>query len=172
MTHRTIQAVFDREDDLIRAAETAHREGWPIVDIYSPYPMHETARFLGLRRSRLPRAAFVFGLLGVGLAFWFQFWVSAFDWPLNVGGRPWNSLPAFVPVAFEMMVLFAGLGVVLTWLLVSRLYPGKNAVLASPKVTDNNFVLEIQPGPEADSEVIRRSLRECHASALQEMENA
>ena len=171
MTRRTIQGVFDREDDLIRAAETANREGWRIVDIYTPYPMHETARLLGLSRSRLPRAAFVFGLFGVGLALWFQFWVSAFDWPLNVGGRPWNSLPAFVPVAFEMMVLFAGLGVVLTWLLVCRLYPGKKAQLASPKVTDNCFVLEIQgPGPEADPEVIRRLFRECHASDLQETE--
>jgi Protein of unknown function (DUF3341) len=172
MTRPTIQGVFEREDDLIRAAETAKREGWRIVDIYTPYPMHETARLLGLSRSRLPRAAFVFGLLGVGLALWFQFWVSAFDWPLNVGGRPWNSLPAFVPVTFEMMVLFAGLGVVLTWLLVCRLYPGKKAKLASPRVTDNCFVLEIQgPGPEADPEVMRRLFRECHAGGWQETES-
>jgi hypothetical protein len=173
MTRRTIQGVFDREADLIRAAESAKREGWRIVDIYTPYPMHETARLLGLARSRLPRAAFVFGLSGVGLAFWFQFWVSAFDWPLNVGGRPWNSLPAFVPVAFEMMVLFAGLGVVLTWLVVSQLYPGKKPDLASPKVTDNCFVLQIQePGPQADPEVMRRLFREYHASALKETECA
>lgn len=166
----TIQGVFEREDDLVRAAEYAHRQGWRIVDIYTPYPLHETARLLGLPRSRLPRAAFVFGLLGVGLAFWFQFWVSAFAWPLNVGGRPWNSLPAFVPVAFEMMVLCAGLGMVLTWLVVCRLYPGKKAALASLKVTDHCFVLEIQPGLQADSEAIRRLFRECHASALQETE--
>jgi hypothetical protein len=172
MTRRTIQGVFEREDDLIRAAEAARRQGWRIVDIYTPYPMHETAHLLGLPRSRLPRAAFVFGALGIGIALWFQFWVSAFDWPLNVGGRPWNSLPAFVPVAFEMMVLFAGLGVVLTWLLVSRLYPGKKADLASPRVTDDCFVLEIQgPGSEADPEVIHRLFRECHASDWQETES-
>jgi hypothetical protein len=167
----TLQGVFEREEDLVRAAEAATGAGWRVVEIYSPYPMHTTARLLGLPRSRLPRAAFVFGMLGVGLAFWFQFWVSAFDWPLNVGGRPWNSLPAFVPVAFEMMVLFAGLGMVVTWLLVCRLYPGKKADQPSPKVTDDCFVLEIQgPGPQADLEVMRRLFRECQASGLKETE--
>jgi hypothetical protein len=167
-----LQAVFEHEEDLVRAAEAAMSEGWRIVDIYSPYPVHAAPRLLGLPRSRLPRAAFIFGSLGVGLAFWFQFWVSAFDWPLNVGGRPWNSLPAFVPVAFEMMVLFAGLGVVIAWLLVCRLYPGKSAALTSPRATDDSFVLEIQgPGSQADSEVLRRLLRQCHASDLKELEH-
>ncbi len=171
MTQRTLQAVFDREQDLVRAAETAQRDGWRIVDIYSPYPLHATDRLLGLRRSRLPRAAFVYGALGVALALWFQFWVSAWDWPLNVGGRPWNSLPAFVPVAFEMMVLFAGVGVVVTWLFVCRLYPGKEAHLSSPRVTDDAFVLEVQaPGPDADPPGIRRLFLECQASHVEERE--
>jgi Protein of unknown function (DUF3341) len=171
MTHRTIQGVFEREADLLRAAELVNQQGWRIVDIYTPYPVHEAARLLGLRRSRLPYVAFVFGALGVGLAFWFQFWVSARDWPINVGGRPWNSLPAFVPAAFEMMVLFAGLGVVLTWLLVSRLYPGRTAVLPSARVTDDCFVLEVQqPAPEADAESLRRMFRECHARGFDERE--
>jgi hypothetical protein len=173
MTGRTIQAGFQREEDLLRAAELATQRGWPIVDIYSPYPMHGAAHALGLARSRMPRAAFVFGSLGLGLAFWFQFWVSSQDWPLNVGGRPWNSLPAFVPVAFEVMVLAAGLGMVLTWLLVCRLYPGKKAVLPSPRVTDDRFVLKVrEPSTQADAEVIRRVLRECNGSTLAESEKA
>ena len=179
MTRRTIQGVFEREEDLLRAAESAKQAGWEIVDIYTPYAVHETFRVLGLARSRLPRAAFVFGLLGVGVALWFQFWVSARDWPLNVGGRPWNSWPAFVPVAFEMMVLCAGLGVVLTWLVVCRLYPGKTPDLPSPKVTDDAFVLEVRevdsegsrPPARQDAEAIRRLFRDCHASDLQERES-
>jgi Protein of unknown function (DUF3341) len=178
MTRRTIQGVFEREEDLLRAAENAKQAGWEIVDIYTPYAVHETFRVLGLAHSRLPRAAFVFGLLGVGVALWFQFWVSASDWPLNVGGRPWNSWPAFVPVAFEMMVLCAGLGVVLTFLLVCRLFPGKTADLPSPKVTDDAFVLEVReadsgglhPSARQDAEVIRHLFRECHANGLQESE--
>ena len=190
MTRLTMQHIFEREEDLLRAAEAAKKAGWEIVDIYTPYPVHESFRALGLTRSRLPCAAFVFGLLGVCLALWFQSWVSGWDWgwpwnllqpdflpasdlrPLNVGGRPWNSWPAFVPVTFEMMVLCAGLGVVATWLVVCRLYPGKTADLASPQVTDHRFVLEVRAaGPEADAEALRRQFHELHASDLQERQS-
>jgi hypothetical protein len=165
MSGQIIQGVFQREEDLLRAAEAGRRAGWRIVDIYSPYPVHGSDRMMGLPRSRLPRAALAFGTLGLAFAFWFQFWVSAQDWPLNVGGRPWNSLPAFVPVAFEMMVLSAGLGVVLTWLFICGLFPGKKAVLASTRVTDDRFVLQLQgSGPETDAAAIRRVLQECNAN--------
>jgi hypothetical protein len=163
-----IQIAFKREEDLIQAVGFANRAGWRVLDIYSPYPLHATAQLLGLPRSRLPRAAFVFGLAGIALALWFQFWVSAFDWPINVGGRPWNSLPAFVPVTFETMVLCAGLGTVLAWLVACRLYPGKKSALSTLKVTDDTFVLEVQ-GP-ADPEVVHRLVQECHASGLKETE--
>jgi hypothetical protein len=168
VTTRVIQGVFQREDDLLRAAEIARKQGWRIVDVYSPYPLHHAGPLLGLPRSRLPRAAFVYGALGVALALAFQFWASAWDWPLNVGGRPWNSLPAFVPVTFEMMVLCAGVGVVLTWLVVCRLYPGKQAIVPAPNVTDDVFVLEVEG--DADPETMRRLLRDCQASGLQERE--
>jgi Protein of unknown function (DUF3341) len=185
MKGRTIQGVFEREEDLLRAAVSAKQAGWEIVDIYTPYAVHEAFRVLGLAPSRLPRAAFVFGLLGVGVALWFQSLVSGWDWgwpwnllqlnllpasdlrPLNVGGRPWNSWPAFVPVAFEMMVLCAGLGVVLSWLVVCRMFPGKSPALSAPRVTDDAFVLEVrEPRMNSDSEVIQRLFRECHVSTV------
>jgi Protein of unknown function (DUF3341) len=78
------------------------------------------------------------------LALWFQFWASAQDWPINVGGRPWNSLPAFVPAAFESMVLFAGFGLVAAWLLRCGLYPGKKARTPLTGATDDRFVLAVR----------------------------
>lgn len=169
MNKRIYLGIFEREEDLLQAAQSARQEGWLIRDIYSPYPIHGVARVLALPRSRLPRAAFVFGLMGLALAFWFQFWVSAIDWPINVGGRPWNSLPAFVPVAFEMMVLCAGLGVVLTWLVICRLYPSKQPVQPSSRVTDDRFVLEVQESAKtADPEGIRRIFQEYNACAVEE----
>jgi len=172
MTRRTLQGVFDREKDLVEAASNVKKAGWRIVDIYSPYPLHEAPHLLGLPRSRLPRAAFVCGALGVAIALWFQYWVSAIDWPLNVGGRPWNSLPAFVPVTFEMMVLCGGLGIVAAWLCVCRLYPGKKPRLVSPRVTDDHFVLEVEnPGQNGDTERIRGVFQACHACATNETEH-
>jgi hypothetical protein len=168
MSQQIIFATFEHEEDLLKAADRARQEGWQIRDIYSPYPVHGTDRALGLKRSRLPRAAFFFGLMGLALAFWFQFWVSAIDWPINVGGRPWNSLPAFVPVAFEMMVLCSGLGVALTWLIVCRLYPGKISPQPSERVTDDRFVLEVAIAGPADSEGIHRFFGNCNACAVEE----
>jgi hypothetical protein len=170
MARRTYRGVFEREEDLVQAAKAVTAKGWQVVDIYSPYPLHDTMRILGLERSRLPRVAFIFGLLGLGLAFWFQFWASGESWPLNVGGRPWNSWPAFVPVAFEMMVLAGGLGLVLAWLVVCRLFPGEPAALPAARVTDDRFVLEVCAAGDADPEVIRELLRECHAAGVAESE--
>jgi mono/diheme cytochrome c family protein len=93
-----------------------------------------------------------------------QFWTSAVYWPLNVGGRPWNSLPAFVPVTFELMVLCAGLGVVATFLVVSRLYPGKGTRLPYPGVTDNRFVLVLKETDAAFDAGATRRLLEHHGA--------
>jgi hypothetical protein len=134
-------AAFAGEADLLRAVAGARKRGWPVVEVYSPYAVHELDRALGLPRSRLAAACFFCGLFGVGLALAFQFWATAWNWPLNVGGQPWNSLPAFVPVTFETMVLCGGLGMVLAWLVRCRLFPGKTPRLPALGETDDRFVL-------------------------------
>ena len=110
------------------------------------------------RRSRLPVACFLGGATGVGFALWFQFWTTARDWPINVGGRPWNSLPAFVPVAFECMVLVGGLRLVFAWLFRCRLYPGKDALTAAARRDRRSLCLVVrEPSPERS----RRSRGSC-----------
>jgi hypothetical protein len=144
VSQKVLIAGFAGEEDLLQAVAAVRERGWPIVEAFTPYPVHGLDRAMGLRRSRLSVACFLSGLTGLALALLFQFWTTAWDWPLNVGGQPWNSLPAFVPVTFEAMVLFAGLGLVLAWLIRSRLYPGKEAALALPEQTDNRFVLVVR----------------------------
>ena len=171
MSTRIIVAGFAQAEDLLDAIRAVQSRGWDVLDVYAPYFIHELDQLLRWRRSRLPVACFLGGAVGAGAALWFQFWTTGWDWPLNVGGRPWNSLPAFVPVAFEMMVLFAGLGMVLTWLLVCRLFPGKVACRPTPRVTDDRFVLELQASePGADLDTIRRLVAECHGSSVEESE--
>jgi hypothetical protein len=166
----TLLAVFECEADVVNAAKMARSHGWRVVEIYAPYPLHASAELLDLKRSRLSWVALVGGLAGVALAFAFQYWTSARDWPLNIGGRPWNSLPAFVPVAFEMMVLCAGLGLVAALLIACRLYPGKAARDPGGRATDDQFVLEVQASTaNTDSEPLRRLFRDCHACGVEEM---
>jgi hypothetical protein len=166
---RFVVGSFEREADLLQAVQATRSSGWRVRDVYTPYAMHGLDQIIGLKKSWLPRACFAWGLSGVVVALWFQFWTSTRDWPLNVGGRPWNSLPAFVPVTFEAMVLFAGLGLVLTWLTVCRLYPGKKVVPLIPQVSDNRFALVVEESDRPfDPEAVRQVFHDCHAVSIEE----
>jgi hypothetical protein len=169
MSQKIILASFANEGDLLGAVRGVRERSWHIVDLYTPYAVHGLEELLGWRRSRLPAACLLGGAAGLGLALWFQYWTTAQDWPLNVGGRPWNSLPAFVPVAFECMVLLAGFGLVFAWLFRCRLYPGKSAVMPLAGLTDNRFALMVRvTEAPADFEAVRQLFNDCHAVAVEE----
>jgi hypothetical protein len=171
MNHRLYVAGFAKEEDLLRAVAAVRQRNWPVVEAYTPYPVHGLDQALGLPRSQLGKACFFFGLVGVTVALGFQFWASARDWPLNVGGQPWNSWPAFIPVTFECMVLFAALGLVLTWLLRSGLYPGKQPLIVAQGQTNDRFVLVVgEPTPAADGAEVRQLLQSHRAISLEERE--
>jgi hypothetical protein len=164
-------AAFAEERDLLGMVAALRERHWPIVEAYTPYPVHGLDEALGRRRSYLSVACLVCGLVGVALALSCQVWTTAWSWPLNVGGQPWNSLPAFVPVIFEVMVLFAGLGLFVAWLLRCGLYPGKQARLLEPGQTDNRFVLVIgEPGAGVDAAELRNVLQAHHVVCVQEQE--
>jgi hypothetical protein len=140
--------VFENEQDTLKAVRASRQRGFKIVDVYAPYAVHGLEEAMGLAPSRLPWIVFALGLLGAGLKVWFEFWTTAIDWPVNVGGKPFNSLPAFVPVTFEVMVLFAAVGAVLSFFFVCRLFPGKSTALPVSGVTDDRFAIVLE---ETDS---------------------
>ncbi len=143
-THRLFIGTFDNEYDALDAIRASRRHGYKIVDVFGPYAVHGVDEAMGLSPSRLPWVVFIMGLAFAVFKVWFEFWTTAVDWPINVGGKPFNSLPAFVPVTFEMMVLGAGITAVLTFLIVCRLYPGKRAVVPVPGVTDDRFAVVLE----------------------------
>jgi len=150
-------AVFTDERTLLAATRAVRERGCDVVDVYTPYAVHGLDEAMGLRPSRLSWACLACGTVGAGLALWFQFWTSAVDWPLNVGGKPFNSLPAFVPVTFELCVLLAGLGVVAALFLRCRLWPGRPARLPDARATDDRFVLVARPRGQVDLEALLRA---------------
>ena len=102
-------AEFETPKALVRAAEQARLHGYRSMDAYTPIPIEELGEALGLRRSRLPRLVLAGGVLGAMAGYGLAYWVSAIAYPLNVGGRPLNSWPHFIPVTFETTVLGAAL---------------------------------------------------------------
>ncbi len=144
MSRRLFVGVFEQEDDTLNAIRDSRSHGYKVVDVYTPYAVHGVEEAMGLSPSRIPWVVFALALLGAGLKVWFEFWTTAVDWPVNVGGKPFNSLPAFVPVTFEVMVLFAAVGALLSFLIVCKLFPGRRAVLPVAGVTDNRCAVVLE----------------------------
>ncbi len=169
MARRTMIGVFSREEDILTATDAARRDGLTILDVYTPYAVHGLDQAMALQPSRLPWVCFLLGLLGAVLKVWFEYWTTAVSWPINVGGKPWNSLPAFVPVTFEVMVLFAGVSTVFAFLLVAKLRPWRKAAVIHPRVTDDRFVLLLeQTDASFDVGRVRRLLERHHAVEVEE----
>lgn len=144
MSSRRLIGVFEHEEMTVQAIEASRERGFKVLDVFGPHGSHEIERAMALPPSRIPWVVFALGLLGAGLKVWFEFWTTAQDWPLNVGGKPFNSLPAFVPVTFEVMVLFAAVSAVLVFFAVCRLFPGKKAVLPVDGLTDDRFAVVLE----------------------------
>ena len=103
---------FSDPHDLLKATEKVRDSHFKNFDAFTPYPVHGMDAAQGLKRSPLPFVTFAAGLTGCTLGFMLQYWTSVVDWPLIVGGKPFNSWPAFVPIMFECTILFAGLATV------------------------------------------------------------
>lgn len=169
MSKRFMLGIFASEEDILQATKAARARGLRVHDVFAPYAVHGLQEAMGLEPSRLPWVCFLLGLIGAALKVWFEFWTTSVSWPLNVGGKPWNSLPAFVPVTFEVMVLFAGLSTVIAFFLARGLYPGKRARLPIPEVTNDRFVLMLEETDAAfDAPAVERLLRDFNAVQVEE----
>ena len=116
-----LMAEFDEPDELLAATQRAYAEGYRRMDAYSPFPVEGLAEALGLRRSRLPLIVLIGGIIGCLGGFMLQYYVSVIIYPLNIGGRPLNSWPSFIPVTFETTILVAALTAVLGMLALNGL---------------------------------------------------
>ena len=102
-------AEFDTPTELVNAAKAAYDSGWRRLDCYTPYPVEEAAEAIGFHRNRVSMVCLIGGLLGLCAMFGLETWVSVWAYPLNIGGRPYYSWPAFIVPAYEWTILFAGL---------------------------------------------------------------
>ena len=163
-------AVFDNEEVLLDGISKVRSTGLKIHDVFSPFPVHGIDDALGLKKSRLPRVAFLFGLTGTSLALTMQIWMLGYDWPMIIGGKNFASLPPFIPVTFELTVLLAALGMVATFMIVSDLKPYKWPRQFDVRSTDDKHVMAIDlalNGGKSKDE-ISRILKDAGASEVNE----
>lgn len=139
-----IFGLYDDEEELKSAVRKANADHLQIMDVFTPFPVHGLDPLLGLAESRLHISGFVYGLLGTLTAFLGMTWIFTRDWPQIFGGKPYWPILSFVPITFELTVLFASIGMVVTFYVINGQGPGIKNPIIHPRITDDKFCLAFQ----------------------------
>lgn len=161
--------LYNDETVLLDAVHTAKHESKNIWDVFTPFPVHGLDKALGLSESRLHIAGFVYGMTGTLTAFLFMTWVFTSDWPTIFGGKPYFSLPAFIPIIFELTVLFSAVGMTVTFYVINALGPGVENPYLHPRITDDKFCMAFDVSESSDDEInqLKDFLRRTNAEEVQ-----
>ncbi len=142
-----VMAEFENPSDLVAAARRVYSLGYRRINGYSPYPIEELSEAIGFTHTSLPLIVFIGGLVGGIGGFLMQYYIEVIDYPINVGGKPYNSWPAFIPITFEMTVLVAAFSAVLGMLVLNKLPQPYHPVFNLPNfalATRDRFFLAIE----------------------------
>ena len=170
-----LMAEFDNPTALVSAAGRVRDAGYTHTDAFSPFPIEELAEALGVRFTRLPMLVLIGGIIGCLTGFFMQWYSAVVDYPINVGGRPYNSWPMFMPVTFEMTVLIAGLTAVFAVLGLNGLpmpyHPVFNVSRFAMATRDRFFLCIEATDPRFDAEATRQFLLSLQPREVSEVEH-
>ncbi|TDU43773.1 quinol:cytochrome c oxidoreductase membrane protein [Gelidibacter sediminis] len=156
VSSKVIHAIYTDDDVLMAAVKKVRAERYHIEEIYTPFPVHGLDKAMGLAPTRLAITAFIYGCIGLAVATVMMNYIMIEDWPQNIGGKPSfsyiESMPAFVPIMFELTVFFAAHLMVITFYLRSRIWPFKEAENPDVRTTDDHFLMEISAGQNLDEQ--------------------
>lgn len=154
-----ILGSFADPDDMMHGIDKLQENNVPIYDVFTPMPIHGIEDKLGIKRSRLPKAAFGFGLLGTLTAFTMLYYILVYDWPMNIGGKPAFAAPDFIPVMFELTVLFGAYGMVFTFFYKNHLFPGRAPRVMNLRATNDRFIIAIDAQEVKDAKKVDSLLK-------------
>lgn len=161
-----ISAYYEDEVDLLSGIKKLKENNVDILDAFTPFPVHGLDKALGIRRSWLPRVGFIGGTIGALTGFFFQKWVFAEGYQMNIGGKPLLAIPSFIPVTFELTVLFAAVFMVFAFLFRSKLGAGAENKIYDLKITDNHFVV-VAGYEENNSEKVKEQMEAAGATIIE-----
>lgn len=170
-----VMGEFGTPEELIHAVEKIREAGYQRVNAYSPFPVEGLSEALGLKRNMVPPICLLGGLAGGIGGFFFQYWAAAITYPQNIGGRPLNSWPAFIPVTFELTILGAALAAVFGMLALNKLPQPHHPVFNVDRFThasaDRFFVCIESKDPKFHLAESAHLLQELHAQHVTEVAN-
>ncbi len=169
-----LMAEFEAPEELLDAARNTYAEGYRKLDAYSPFPIHGLSEAVGFRTTRLPVLVFLGGLFGCCGGFYMQWWANVVGYPLNIGGKPYDSWPAFIPITFELTILGAALSTVIGMAALNGLPSPYHPVFNAPHfamATRNRFFLCVEAkDPKFDMTETRNFLESLHPIEVTEVE--
>ncbi|MBV8254885.1 MAG: DUF3341 domain-containing protein [Chitinophaga sp.] len=165
-----VVGLFDDEAVLFPAVKKVRTAGYKLHDVYTPFPIHGLDHAMGLRETSLHTAGFIYGITGTTTALSFMSWVFNVDWPLNIGGKPHFPLPAFIPITFELTVLFAAVGMVMTFCYLCQLMPGVKKHIFHQRQTDDKFVMVIELTDKTNAQEVKNFLQANGAHDIEEQQ--
>ncbi len=166
-TTKIIYGLYADDDDLMDGVRAFKEKGIEINEVYTPFPVHGLDKALGLKKTRISDAAFIYAVYGVLLGAITTWYMMNYDWPMNIGGKPstswFDNMPAFVVPMFELMVFCSAHMMVLTYLVRNKMYPGAQPQNPDPRTTDDKFLMEFVGG---DVDKIKQLLVETGAEEI------
>lgn len=170
MAKRKVMAGFIDDPDLfLEVGEKAKLRGYVDLDGCLPFPVHGFEEKLGLKKSWIPSAAKLMLIIGAGLGFLFQAWTSAENWPINVGGKPLISWPAFIPIVFESGVLLAGVTTFMALMHIGKFFPYKNPQMIRERLSNDQFALLIPLEGNGSAESITEFFKQAGVEDVQQV---
>jgi hypothetical protein len=168
-------AEFHSPDEVVEAAKRVHEAGYTRVDAYSPYPIEELTEALDLHKTHLPKIALAGGVFGFFAGWGLEYWASVIEYPMNIGGRPLFSWPAFIVPAYETTILFAAFGAVFGMLALNGLPQPYHPVFNVPSFAlasrDRFFICIESRDPKFDREAVKKFFGSLGAKAVSEVEH-
>jgi hypothetical protein len=163
---------FNTGEELMKAAEAARHAGFTKMDSYSPFPIHGMSEALGFRDTKVPWTVFICGILGTTFGYTLQWYTSVIDYPMNVGGKPLNSVPAFIPVAYEFTILFAAFSAAIGMFVYNKLPQPYHPIFNTKnfeRASQDKFFLAVEAtDPNYDPSKIEKVMKEHGAVEVSE----
>ena len=168
-----VMAEFDSTTDLVAAANRTREAGYKRIDAYSPFPVEGLAEAIGFHHDEVPLVVLIGALIGGLSGYLMQYWISAVSYPINVGGKPYHSWPAFIVVTFEMTILFGGIFAVLGMLALNGLSMPYHPVFNVPRFAfatkDRFFLIVFSSDPKFNLLETRRFLESLRPKSISEV---
>jgi hypothetical protein len=168
-----MMAEFDTPAALVEAAKRTYQAGYKRIDAYTPFPVEGLAEEIGFHRDEVPLVVLIGGIVGGLTGYLMQYWMSAVAYPLNIGGKPYHSWPAFIVITFEMTILFAGIFAVFGMLALNGLPMPYHPVFNVPRFTrasrDRFFLVVFSSDVKYDPAATRQFLESLDPRSVSEV---